>query len=61
MKKIDTWLDIQRFLSGAEFADRKLVSLPQDSEEFIQVQERLLVSEIVGVRSVRRAFYTNHI
>ncbi|MHB1086584.1 MAG: hypothetical protein ACYCZ0_02440 [Minisyncoccota bacterium] len=50
MKKIDTWLDIQRFLEGAT----RVPVLPRESEEFTQVG----LSEIAEVRSVRRAFYT---
>lgn len=46
MKKIDTWLDIQRFLSGAAHVP----DLPQESEEFKQVG----LSEIAEVRNVRR-------
>lgn len=47
MKKIDTWLDIQRFLSGAA----RMPSIPRESEEFKQVG----LSEIAEVRSVRLA------
>lgn len=50
MKKIDTWLDIQRFLEGAG----RVPVLPRESEEFTQVG----LSEIAEVRSVRRVFYT---
>lgn len=57
MKKIDTWLDIQRFLSGAESADKQIMRLPKESGEFIQVG----LSALAEVRSVRRAFYTSHI
>ncbi len=45
MKKIDTWLDIQRFLSGA--TDTPI--LPRESAEFKQVG----LSEIAEVRSMR--------
>jgi hypothetical protein len=45
MKKIDTWLDIQRFLSGAG----GMPTIPRESDEFRQVG----LSEIAEVRSVR--------
>lgn len=52
MKKIDTWLDIQRFLSGAV----EIPSIPKESEEFKQVG----LSEIAEVRSTRSALCKSH-
>jgi hypothetical protein len=52
MKKIDSWLDIQRFLEGAS----RIPVLPRESEEFTQVG----LSDIAEVRSVRRTFYTTN-
>jgi hypothetical protein len=45
MKRIDTWLDIQRFLEGAI----ETPLLPRENAEFKQVG----VSEIAEIRSVR--------
>lgn len=45
MKKIDTWLDVQRFLEAAA----RVPQLPRENEEFSQVG----ISEIADVRGRR--------
>lgn len=56
MKKIDTWLDIQRFIAEAEIAIREY-AIPRENEEFVRVD----ISEVAEGEGVRKVFYSGHI
>lgn len=56
MKKIDTWLDIQRFLSEAESVERGHLLVPHENEEFIRVELSAL-SEVRGARRILDTYY----